>query len=214
MKKKSSSGPDQLSRKIRTHLRESAEVKNLIAGQDLGSILSAAHLIASAFKAGGKILLCGNGGSAADCQHLAAELVSRLTKEFERPGLPAIALTTDTSYLTAFANDFGFVGAFERQVLTLGKPGDVLMAISTSGNSPNILRAVKAARKIRMFTVALTGGKGHLRKLAQVSISIPSFDTQYIQEASLAIEHILCGLIEDLLFGFQPVRRKGKHDHQ
>ena len=213
MKKKSSSGTDPLSRKIRNHLRESAEVKNLIADQDLSPILSAAHLIARAFKSGGKILLCGNGGSAADCQHLAAELVSRLTKEFERPGLPAIALTTDTSFLTAFANDFGFVGAFERQVLTLGKPGDVLLAISTSGNSPNILRAVKAARKIRMSTVALTGNKGHLRKLAQVSISIPSFDTQYIQEASLTIEHILCGLIENLLFDPRAVRRKGKYDH-
>lgn len=210
MKRKSPSRPDPLSRKIRTHLHESAEIENLIADQGLSSILSAAHLIAGAFKSGGKLLLCGNGGSAADCQHLAAELVSRLTKEFDRPGLPAIALTTDTSFLTAFANDLGFAGVFERQVLTLGKPGDVLLAISTSGNSPNILRAVKAARKIRMSTVALTGGKGSLRKMAQVAISIPSFDTQYIQEVSLTIEHILCGLIEDLLFDPKTVRRKRK----
>jgi len=213
MNRKSHSKTDAISRKIRTHLRESAEVKNLIIDQNLSSILSAAHLIAGAFKAGGKLLLCGNGGSAADCQHLAAELVSCLTREFDRPGLPAIALTTDTSYLTAFANDFGFVGVFERQVLTLGKPGDVLIAISTSGNSPNILRAVKAARKIRMSTVALTGEKGHLRKMTQVAISIPSSNTQYIQEASLTIEHILCGLVEYLLFDPKAVRRKGKYDH-
>ncbi|MCX5859296.1 MAG: SIS domain-containing protein [Proteobacteria bacterium] len=209
-KPSSPSNHDILSRKIRAHLLESAALKHQITDRCLDSIISTAHLLADTFQAGNKLLLCGNGGSAADCQHLAAELVSCLTKEIDRPGLPAIALTTDTSYLTAFANDFGFAGVFERQVLTLGQPGDTLIAISTSGNSPNILRAVKAARQIRMSTVALTGGKGHLRKMAQVTISIPSFDTQYIQEASLTIEHILCGLIEDLLFDPKAARRNRK----
>lgn len=211
MKENSSSKKDLLSRKILAHLRESAEVKRMTAEKCSDSILSAACLIAGAFKNGKKLLLCGNGGSAADCQHMAAELVSRLNREFNRPGLPAIALTTDTSYLTAFANDCGYDGVFERQVLTLGKSGDVLIAISTSGNSPNILRAVKAARERKMLAIALTGPKGNLRNSAQVAIAIPVSDTQYIQEALLTVEHILCGLIEDLLFGAKVVGKIRKN---
>jgi D-sedoheptulose 7-phosphate isomerase len=131
---------------------------------------------------------------------MAAEFVSRLTKEFERPGLPAIALTTDTSFLTAFANDCGFEGIFERQVQTLGKPADVLLGISTSGNSPNVIRAVEAARAADMHTIALTGRGGRLGAIAHVTIAIPSTNTQYIQEAHLAVEHILCELVEHSLF--------------
>ena len=111
-----------------------------------GASPSAADVITEAFRSGGKLLLCGNGGSAADCQHMAAEFVSRLTKDFERPGLPAIALTTDTSFLTAYTNDCGFEGVFARQVQALGRPGDVLLGISTSGNSANVIQAVEVAR--------------------------------------------------------------------
>jgi D-sedoheptulose 7-phosphate isomerase len=131
---------------------------------------------------------------------MAAEFCSQLSKEFERPGLPSIALTTDTSFLTAFANDFGFEGIFERQVQTLGKAGDVLIGISTSGNSANVVRAIKAARELNMGTIVLTGDGGGLSAMADVAISVPSTNTQYIQESHLAIEHILCDLVERYVF--------------
>jgi phosphoheptose isomerase len=188
-------------RTAQAHLIESAEVKRQMAETCVDSILAAADLIAAIFQSGGKVLLCGNGGSAADCQHVAAEFVNRLTGDFERPGLPAIALTTDTSFLTAFANDCGFEGVFERQVQTLGKPGDVLIGISTSGDSANVIRAVGAAQAADMRTIVLTGSGGGLAGMADVVISVPSTNTQYIQEAHLAIEHILCGLVERYLFG-------------
>lgn len=187
--------------KARAHLLESAEIKRQIAETCVDSILVAADLITEAFRLGGKVLLCGNGGSAADCQHMAAEFVSCLTMDFDRPGLPAIALTTDTSFLTAFANDFGFEGVFERQVQTLGNPGDVLIGISTSGNSTNVIRAVEAARAANMHTLVLIGSSGSLKGMANVAISVPSANTQHIQEAHIAIEHILCGLVERYLFG-------------
>jgi D-sedoheptulose 7-phosphate isomerase len=186
--------------KAQLHFLESAAIKRQIAEECIDPILIAADLIAQTFRAGGKVLLCGNGGSAADCQHMAAEFVSRLTKDFERPGLPAIALTTDTSFLTAFANDCGFEGIFERQIQALGKPGDVLIGISTSGNSPNVIRAVEAAQAADMRTVVLTGSGGRLAGMAHVVIAVPSTNTQYIQEAHLAVEHIMCELVEDSLF--------------
>lgn len=186
---------------IHTHLLESAEVKRQAIEMCSDAILAAADLITDAFQRGGKVLLCGNGGSAADCQHLAAEFVNRLTKDFERSGLPAIALTTDTSFLTAFANDCGFESVFERQVHVLGKSGDILIGISTSGTSTNVIRAMEAAREANMQTIVLTGNSGRLAKMASVAISVPSANTQYIQEAHLAIEHILCGLVECCLFG-------------
>jgi phosphoheptose isomerase len=188
-------------RSVQAHLLGSAEVKRQMAETCVDSVLTAADLIAETFRSGGKVLLCGNGGSAADCQHMAAEFVNRLTADFERPGLPAIALTTDTSFLTAFANDCGFEGVFERQVQTLGKPGDVLIGISTSGNSANVIRAVEAARAVNMRTIVLTGSGGRLAGIADVVISVPSANTQYVQEAHLAIEHMLCGLVERDLFG-------------
>jgi len=187
--------------RARTHLLESAEVKRRVVETCLDSILAAAELIAETFRSGGKVLLCGNGGSAADCQHMAAEFVNRLTADFVRPGLPAIALTTDTSFLTAFANDCGFEGVFERQVHALGKPGDVLIGISTSGNSTNVIRAMEAARAATMRTIVLMGSGGCLAGMADVTISVPSVSIQYIQEAHLAIEHILCDLVERYLFG-------------
>ena len=185
---------------VKSHLRESAELKNQVAEKCLDSIVAAVNLIATTFRKGGKLLLCGNGGSAADCQHMAAEFVNRLTKDFNRPGLPAIALTTDTSFLTAFTNDCGFDGIFERQVTTLGKSGDILIGISTSGNSTNVIRAVEEAKKANIGTVVLIGSDGLLAEMADVVISVPSTNTQYIQEAHLTIEHILCDLVERNIF--------------
>jgi D-sedoheptulose 7-phosphate isomerase len=187
-------------RTARDYLRESADTKLRTAEACDDAILAAADLIAQAFRGAGKVLICGNGGSAADCQHMAAEFVSRLTKTFERPGLPAIALTTDSSFLTAYANDCGFDGIFERQVEALGRPGDVLIGISTSGNSPNVVRAVRRARIDGLRTVVLTGAQGQLAGLADVAISVPSADTQHIQEAHLAIEHLICWFVERDLF--------------
>lgn len=186
--------------RIANHLLDSAEVKRQTAAKCAESIAKAADLIAGCFLSGDKVLLCGNGGSAADCQHMAAEFVSRFSKDLDRRALPAIALTTDTSFLTGFGNDFGFEGIFGRQVEALGSPGDVLIAISTSGNSPNVIRAVEAARKGSMITIALTGNGGRLSAIAEVPITVPSTDTQYIQEAHLAVEHILCELVEFILF--------------
>ena len=190
---------DNLQR-IANHLLDSAEVKRQTAAKCAESIAKAADLIAGCFLSGDKVLLCGNGGSAADCQHMAAEFVSRFSKDLDRRALPAIALTTDTSFLTGFGNDFGFEGIFGRQVEALGSPGDVLIAISTSGNSPNVIRAVEAARKGSMITIALTGNGGRLSAIAEVPITVPSTDTQYIQEAHLAVEHIMCELVEFILF--------------
>lgn len=192
---------DWLRNRAQVHLLASAEVKRRVIEMCIDSILAAADLIGKTFRSGGKVLLCGNGGSAADCQHMAAEFVSRLTRELKRPALPAIALTTDTSFLTAFTNDCGFEGVFERQVQALGKPGDVLIGISTSGNSTNVIRAVKAARAADMRTIVLVGKDGRLSGMANVIISIPSVNTQYIQEAHLTIEHILCDLVECDMFG-------------
>lgn len=189
------------SESVREQLAESAQLKKLVAERCVDSILAAADLLASTFRSGGKILLCGNGGSAADCQHMATEFVSRLTKDFERPALAAIALTTDTSFLTAFSNDCGFDGIFERQVEALGKPGDALIGISTSGSSPNVICAVEAAKKAGMRTLVLTGQDGRLPAISDIAIAVPSTDTQHIQEAHLTIEHILCYLVERYLFG-------------
>lgn len=189
-----------------TRLLESAEVKKNVATECLDSIFRAAQLIVDTFENGGKVMICGNGGSAADSQHMAGEFICILNKGFERPGLPAIALTTDTSILTAHANDLGFEQIFKRQVNTLGKPGDLLVAISTSGNSSNILVAAEAAKLAQIKLICLTGEGGKLKDLADVAISVPSTMTQYIQESHIAIEHILCELVEHHFFGVQ----KGK----
>ena len=187
--------------KVRRHFVESAEVKRRIADTCVEPIAAAADLMAETYRSGGKVLLCGNGGSAADCQHMAAELVNRLTADFKRPGLAAIALTTDTSFITAFANDCDFEGVFERQVETLGRPGDTLIAITTSGRSPNVVRAVSAAGSMGLRTIAVMGPGGHLDGAVDVAISVPSANAQCIQEAHLAIEHMLCHLVERILFG-------------
>lgn len=195
--------------RIRKRLQESADVKKKVAKECLGSIVKAAQRIIETFKAGGKVMICGNGGSAADSQHMAGEFVCVLNKAYDRPGLPAIALTTDTSILTAYANDFHFDGIFERQVQALGRPNDLLIGISTSGNSKNVISALKMAKLLKLKTLALTGKNGILPKMADVIISIPSSNTQYIQETLLSIEHILCEIVEEDLFS-RPKIKKGK----
>jgi D-sedoheptulose 7-phosphate isomerase len=185
---------------VRAHLRASAEVKIQTAKSCADDVARAAALIGESLEAGGKILLCGNGGSAADCQHMAAEFVSRLTADFVRPALPAIALTTDTSFLTAYANDVDFDGVFARQVEALGRRGDVLIGISTSGRSRNVIRAAEASRRLEIRVVVLMGNAGPLDELADVAIRVPSQSTQHIQEGHLAIEHVICHLVERRLF--------------
>ncbi|MEK6320314.1 MAG: D-sedoheptulose 7-phosphate isomerase [Acidobacteriota bacterium] len=187
---------------IRKHLLRSAEVKQSLAEQCAAQIAEAASLIADSLKRGGKMLLCGNGGSAADCQHIATEFTSILSKDFLRPAMAAIALTTDTSFLTASANDFGFETIFARQVEALGRPRDVLVGISTSGNSSNVINAVSRARELGLHTLVLTGGTGgHLAYLADVSIKVPSDSTSHIQESHIAIGHVICAVVEQMLFG-------------
>jgi D-sedoheptulose 7-phosphate isomerase len=164
------------------------------------AVVEAAHITADAMKSGHKLLVCGNGGSAADAQHLVAEFVARLT--IDRPALRAIALTTDSSILTAIGNDHTFDHIFERQVEALGQPGDVLLAISTSGDSKNCVRALKLAYTLGLHTVAYTGNNGGAMKdLSDINIIIPSNVTMNIQESHLALEHIFCMLVERFIFG-------------
>jgi D-sedoheptulose 7-phosphate isomerase len=184
---------------IRTQLTESAAVQSRTAESCSETILAAARLIARSLAEGGKTMLCGNGGSAADCQHIAAELIGRMNG-WERPALAALALTTDTSALTALSNDFGYEMVFQRQVEALARPGDALVAISTSGRSQNVLRAVAGATRLGVSTVALTGeGGGPLADLVDIAIRVPSSDSQRIQEAHIAIGHVICYLVERLL---------------
>lgn len=186
---------------LRNHLLTSIETKQQVLETCEADILAAASRITSSLRGGGKVLLCGNGGSAADCQHIAAELVSVLTQDFVRPGLPAIALTTDSSILTASANDFGFAGVFERQVQALARPGDVVIGISTSGNSENTLRALHFAGAHGIHTIALTGASGgKMAAAAEIAIRIPSQSAAHIQEAQITVGHILCAIVERSLF--------------
>src|SRR5262245_57930700 len=168
---------------VKSHLAASAEVMRRALAECAPAIVAAADVIAGSFERGGKLLLCGNGGSAADCQHLATEFTCRLTADFVRPGLPALALTTDTSFLTAYTNDFDFDGIFARQVQALGKAGDVLLGISTSGSSRNVVRAVEAARSLGVKAIVLTGSRGSLREKADVAVCVPAETTAHIQEA-------------------------------
>jgi D-sedoheptulose 7-phosphate isomerase len=183
---------------IQARLFESAAVKTRLA--NLGA--SAAEHMADSISSGGKLMLCGNGGSAADSQHLAAEFTSRLRASMERPGIAALALTTDTSFLTARANDYSFDEIFERLVDVWGRAGDVLIAITTSGNSRNLIQAVKRCRQKEIFTIGLLGETGgQLLPLVNLPILVPSSSTQHVQESHIAIGHILCELVEDRLYG-------------
>lgn len=180
-------------------LEESANIKKIIAQNLSDTIVNAAKMIIDAYKTGGKVLLIGNGGSAADAQHIAAELVGRF--KLERKGLPAIALTTDTSILTALANDYGYDTIFSRQLETLANDKDILIAITTSGTSPNILKAVEIARSKNITVIGLTGGDGgKLQDVADITIAVPSDSTPRIQESHITIGHIICNLVEKELF--------------
>jgi D-sedoheptulose 7-phosphate isomerase len=181
-------------------LHKSAEVKAQTASDCSAAALTAANIIASALKAGGKLMLCGNGGSAGDSQHLAAEFVATLDHRRPRKGLAALALTTDTSFITAYSNDFGYEGIFARQVETLGQSGDVLIGISTSGNSANVVAACKAAREMGIKIVAMTGeGGGAMSDLADVLIAVPSDVTMHIQESHIALGHVITLAVERIL---------------
>ena len=183
-------------------LKESSETKLKIERDCKEDILSAVDLLVTSFSIGNKLLLCGNGGSAADCQHIAAELVIRLDHDIKRPALPAIALTTDTSNLTAGGNDIGYENVFARSIEGIGNEGDVLLAISTSGNSTNIIKAVEMAKSKRMKTLGLLGGSGgKLKSLLDFSITIPSSNVQRIQEGHITVAHIICELVENELYG-------------
>ncbi|UCH63051.1 MAG: D-sedoheptulose 7-phosphate isomerase [Fidelibacterota bacterium] len=176
--------------------KEHIEVIKALMEQQAGNIEQLGKKALEVLRNGGTIFFCGNGGSAADSQHLAAELVGRY--ERERDALPAVALTVDTSALTAIGNDYGFEDVFHRQLLGLGKAGDLLVAISTSGNSPNVLKAVETARRKGIFTVALTGkGGGKLAAACDQAILVPSNRTSRIQEAHIIIGHMMCQFVEE-----------------
>lgn len=165
------------------------------------SIQEAANMISKAFLAGSKVLICGNGGSAADSQHFAAEFVSAFSRDITRRGLPAIALTVDTSIITAFSNDFGFEGVFARQVEAYGRTGDVLISLSTSGSSQNCLQAVRKARLNGLSTVAFTRTSGAICAEVDISIEVPSTNTQHIQECHMVAYHVITEIVEESLFG-------------
>ena len=187
-----------MTERIAAYLRETAATAERAIEACAEDIATAADAIARSLREGGKVLFCGNGGSAGDAQHLATEFVSTLTLDRRRPAIPAIALTTDTSLLTAVANDFGFEEVFARQVEALGRESDVLVGISTSGNSRNVVRAFEQAASQRLERVSLTGRDGgSLAPLADVAIRVPSDETSHIQELHIAIGQLIAFLVED-----------------
>ncbi|MGB9628681.1 MAG: D-sedoheptulose 7-phosphate isomerase, partial [Thermodesulfobacteriota bacterium] len=188
---------------------ESFEVKERFLKENLSNLLEGVQLIARAFQSGNKLFFFGNGGSAADAQHLAAEFVNRYI--LQRSPLPAIALTTDTSILTSISNDLSFDEIFSKQLRALGRRGDVAIGISTSGNSSNVIRAFEVAKEMGMKTVALTGNDGgRLSKISDLSLIVPSSSTPRIQEAHILIGHLLCEMVEQILFSKRPLRLKGR----
>lgn len=178
---------------------ESISLKKRFVAAQGDAVVAAAQMLAGVFKAGGKVLLFGNGGSAADAQHLAAEFVNRF--QIERPPLAALALTTDTSILTAVANDYDFLQVFAKQVRALGRPGDLALGLSTSGNSPNVVEGLKAARQLGLKTLALSGRDGGpVAQAAELALIVPSRNTPRIQEVHITIGHVLCDLVDFLLY--------------
>ena len=193
---------------VRKQLEQSIATMQKVLAEDAihEAVVRAGEITAAAMKDGKKLMVCGNGGSAADSQHLVAEFVSRLT--VDRPALRSIALTTDTSILTAIGNDYSYDNVFERQVEALGIKGDVLLAISTSGNSKNCVKALQLARRMGIHTVAYTGnGGGAMREYADLNVIVPSDTTMNIQESHLALEHIFCMVVERCYFGPEFGRR-------
>ena len=186
---------------IINQIRESADVKNTMIVASVEDIEKAAEMMVAAVQNGNKILWCGNGGSAADAQHMAAELMGGL-RSHDRPAIQSIALTTDTSFNTAWSNDTDYESIFSRQIEGLGSTGDILMAISTSGNSRNVVKAVESCKEKGITVIVLTGKTGGvLKDMGDVTISIPSDDTQRIQEGHLLAEHILCEMVEKSVTG-------------
>ncbi len=187
-----------LNETIKQQIQESAAIKEAMLEKSANDIRRAAEILISAVLEKRKIMWCGNGGSAADAQHLSAELVGKL--RFLRPAIASLALTTDSSFLTAWSNDVDYSTVFSRQIEALGKPGDVLVGISTSGNSVNVIEAVNTARNLYLDTIVLTNDDGgKLRDSANVTISVPSADTQRVQEGHILVGHILCDLIEQAI---------------
>jgi len=188
---------------IITRFKESAELKTAFAQKNCDTIIEVVHLIAESLKSGNKIMLFGNGGSAADAQHIAAEFINRLQKsKRDRPPLAALALTTDTSVLTSISNDSDFSNIFSRQIRALGKKGDIAWGISTSGHSPNMIKALKTAQEMAIVTFGLTGkGGGEMGTLVDYHLNVESNDVTRVQEVQITLSHIICELIEqELLF--------------
>ena len=183
---------------IRNILNDSIEIKRRCIEKNIDNIIKASSMLASCITSGNKVFFFGNGGSAADAQHLAAELVNRF--QIERPPLAAIALTTDTSILTSIGNDYHFDEIFSKQIQALGKKGDVAWGISTSGNSPNVLKAISAARKTGLATIGMTGRAGKLGTYTDLVLSVESDITARIQEAHIMLGHIVCDLLERKLY--------------
>ena len=179
--------------------KDSIAYKEAFFKQNLQLIIQSAELVADTFKAGNKLLICGNGGSAADAQHLAAEFVNRFV--IERPPLPAVALSTDTSIITSIGNDYTFDQIFSKQIKAIGKEGDILLAISTSGDSKNVILAVKVARDMGIKTIGLTGkGGGKMAKMVDILLNVDSDVTARIQEVHITAGHIICELVDHILF--------------
>jgi len=200
-----SSAPGTPEQFVRAQLEESCHVKHSFSPELVSIVAALAERIAQALQAGGKVILFGNGGSAADAQHIAAEFVVRLGEH--RSPMSALALTVNTSVLTAAANDYGYEQVFARQVTALARPGDVLIALSTSGSSPNVLLGAEAGRARGAWVAAMTGELGGaLRKRADLLINVPSRDTQRIQEAHITVGHIVCALVEQRLKAAPPAR--------
>lgn len=185
---------------INIYLKKSIAVKNKLAeNRDvLEKISNVADLIVNAYQNGNKVLIAGNGGSAADAQHIAAEFVSRFF--YDRPGLPSIAMTTDTSMLTAIGNDYGFENLFSRQLQAQGKSGDIFIGISTSGNSVNIINAMKTAKEEGITSITLCGEIGELKDISDYAICVPDSITPFVQECHICIGHMICAIVEEKIF--------------
>lgn len=187
---------------IEESLKESSEIKLRVLESCFEDIMKASEIILDVIRAGNKMMFCGNGGSAADSQHLATEFMIRLSHDIVRKAIPAIALSTDSSNLTAGGNDIGFENIFARNIEGIGREGDVLIGISTSGNSKNIIKAVQTAKSMGIKTIGLLGsGGGMLKGECDLSITVPSDNVQRIQESHITIGHILCEITERELFG-------------
>jgi len=187
-------------KKIKDLFTDSIRTKELFISQYASLIREVSELIVSSFRNGNKLLLMGNGGSSSDASHIAGEFVNRFQKD--RPPLPAIALNTDMAVITSIGNDYGFNLIFSRQVETLAKEGDIVIAISTSGNSPNVIAAVETARKMGITTIGLTGGNGgSLATLVDYAFVVPSKATPRIQEVHITLGHVICQVVEDAMFG-------------